>query len=449
MKIGIIGTEYAIRAVRREISSESIFAEIVEIPCVAENVSYVVETNQPKIDVIFFTGYMFFSHACQSVEATIPWSYAKRSEYSATRALLKASMKGADISRVTYDLAENPVGQLEKIISGDAGITNKDVRLFRYLDSKYYTRTEEDYIRNAMSFHRENFKQGKATLCLSGMYEVVRLLREEGYNAEWVRPTGEELKRQLNELILRYQVRNKQQEADMAFAVVALKAEVEENYNRGLQRYLKLNSMHQAETCVFNFAHMLGAAMEKNTDGYYMVYTTKAELSIVTNRFASLFLLQDIRPILSISRMNAGIGIGNTQGLAKDNAEQAIRRAERRSGSCYYILEDSGPLAGPFEAEENDEGELFREETIVRISNETGVGISIIKMLLRVQSQYKFDTVTSAELSAMCNMTQSNMNRILAKLEAENYAVTTGYRPGVGAGRPRRIIRLLLLEEMR
>ena len=113
----------------------------------------------------------------------------------------------------------------------------------------------------------------------------------------------------------------------MAFAVVSLRPDVDENCSRSNQRYMKLSGLHQAENCIFNFAHMLGAAMEKNTDGYYMVYTTKAELSVVTQRFTTLFLLQDIRPILGISRMSAGIGIGSTQGMAKENAEQAIRRA--------------------------------------------------------------------------------------------------------------------------
>lgn len=447
MKIGIIGTEYAIRAVRNEISPGSIFAELLELPCVAENVSWVVEQNQPQLDVILFTGYMFFSYACQSVDAMIPWSYAKRSEYSATQALLRASMKGIDISRITYDLAENPVGQLEKII-GDAGFSNKDVRFFRYVDNKYYTRTEEDYVRNAMAFHRENLRQGKATMCLSGMYEVVRLLREEGYQAEWVRPTANELKRQITELCLRHQIRKDQQEADMAFAVVSLRPDVDENCSRSNQRYMKLSGLHQAENCIFNFAHMLGAAMEKNTDGYYMVYTTKAELSVVTQRFTTLFLLQDIRPILGISRMSAGIGIGSTQGMAKENAEQAIRRAEKRRGSCYYIEDGSSPMKGPFCADKNEKGDAFRENTITRISNETGVGISIIKTLLRVQDQYKFEAITSAELAIMCNMTQSNMNRIIAKLETNNYAVTIGYRPAQGAGRPRRIMKLLLEEMM-
>ena len=42
----------------------------------------------------------------------------------------------------------------------------------------------------------------------------------------------------------------------------------------------------------------------------------------------------------------------------------------------------------------------------------------------------------------MCEMTQSNMNRILAKLETKGYVQTVGYQPLDGAGRPRRLIRL-------
>ena len=42
----------------------------------------------------------------------------------------------------------------------------------------------------------------------------------------------------------------------------------------------------------------------------------------------------------------------------------------------------------------------------------------------------------------MCAMTPSNMNCVLAKLEAKDYAETVGYQPLAGAGRPRRLIRL-------
>ena len=448
MKIGIIGCEATIQTVKNAISSEIVFDELTEIPCEAENVGQVVEQSQPKLDVILFTGYLSFFHACQNVVATIPWSYAKRSGYSATQALLKASIKGTNISHITYDLSENPVVQLERIISDNSSITHKDMRLLKYVDNKFYTRTEDNYVHNALAFHRENLRSGKATLCLSGMADVVQALREEGYSAELVCPTDEELKQQIIELRLRYQIRKEHQNSDMSFAVLAFRTGVAENYNPEFQRYMKMSIAHQVETCVFNFAQMLGAAMEINGNGYYMLYTTKVELSIVTQNFSTLFLLQDIRPILSIARINIGIGIGSTHAMAKENAEQAVIRAERFSKSCYYIMESGGVIAGPFGSEEDDNDKLLNRETISRISCETGVGIPVIMKLLRVQKQYKFDTITPAELAVMCNMTQSNMNRVLAKLEASNYAVTTGYQPVAGPGRPRRIIRLSFIAEM-
>lgn len=76
------------------------------------------------------------------------------------------------------------------------------------------------------------------------------------------------------------------------------------------------------------------------------------------------------------------------------------------------------------------------------VSSETGIGIITLETIAKVQAQYGFETITPGKLAEMCEMTQSNMNRILAKLETKGYVQTVGYQPLDGAGRPRRLIRL-------
>jgi len=68
----------------------------------------------------------------------------------------------------------------------------------------------------------------------------------------------------------------------------------------------------------------------------------------------------------------------------------------------------------------------------------------VLNALEKAQAQYGFNAVTTGTLAEMCDMTVSNMNRIVTKLEAKGYAQVVGSRPHSGAGRPSRLIRLRL-----
>jgi hypothetical protein len=445
MRIGVVGTGYAIQSVKQSINPENIYAELVEYPCTGEEVGNLVRRIQPELDGIFFTGYFFFSYACQSTEAIIPWTYAKRTDLSLANALLEISMKGSDIRRITYDLAENSVEQFSNILCRYNGGRLDELHLFRFSCNDYYTITEEEYVRDAAAFHRENIESGKADVCLSGLYGVVQTLTEEGCQALWVRPTVEELNRQFNELSLRHQVRQAQKQGQSsALAVISLQISLPDADERRTQHYVRLHGYHQAETCIYNFAQSIGAAVEGHSGGRISIYTTQPELSAVTEQFSQLGLLQDILLIPHVSKAYAGIGFGLTPGAAKANAEYGEAIAEQRRCSCYYIISDSETVAGPFWAASTEKEQFYGDMWVKAVSQETGVGTATLTQITQVCERFGIGTVTPGRLAELCGMTQSNTNRILTQLEAKGYVRTVGYQPRDGAGRPSRIIQFQL-----
>lgn len=443
MKIGLVGTEYSIQSIRALVSPQNIFAELVSYPCNVESVGKLVEQIQPDLDGIFFTGYFFFSYACRSTAAIIPWTYAKRTDNATIKAFLQAAMNAVDISRLTYDLTENSVEQIAGLLRTDVGLQLDKLHVYRYVDSNYYTISEKDYVRNAVAYHLENLSSGRATVCLSGMHEIVEQLKARGFSAFWVEPTADVLNLALNELSLRHQIRKNWKAGERyQIAVIALSVSFSDCGICSAQEYLLMHSVHQLETCIYNFAQSICAAVEKASDRSFRIYTTKEELGAVTGQFSQLGLLQEIQLIDNVISVAAGIGFGFSPGIAKAHAEYGVRLAQKRECSCYYIVGEDDILAGPFWAASSGREEKVREIWKQKISQETGIGPVTLETLAAAQVRFGFDTVTPGKLAELCAMTPSNMNRVLAKLEAKNYAETVGYQPLAGAGRPRRLIRL-------
>lgn len=443
MKIGLVGTAHSIQSIRALVAPQNIFAELVSYPCNVEGVGKLVEQIQPELDGIFFTGYFFFSYACRSTAAVIPWTYAKRTDNATIKALLQAAMNAVDISRITYDLTENSVEQIAGLLRTDVGLQLDNLHVYRYVDSNYYTISEKDYVRNAMAYHLENLSSGRATVCLSGMYEIVEQLKARGFSAFWVEPTADVLNLALNELSLRHQIRKSRKAGEQyQIAVVALSISFSDCGIHSAQEYLLMHSVHQLETCIYNFAQSICAAVEEASDRSFRIYTTKEELGAVTGQFTQLGLLQEIQLIDNVTSVTAGIGFGLSPGSAKAHAEYGARLAQKRECSCYYIVGEDDILAGPFWAASSGREEKVREVWKQKISQETGIGSVTLEALAAAQARFGFDTVTPGKLAELCAMTPSNMNRVLAKLEAKDYAETVGYQPLAGAGRPRRLIRL-------
>lgn len=444
MKVALIGTEQAIVLIQSIITPENIFEEILPFPCSSEETGKIVSRVQREVDGILFTGYFPFAYACRDTVATVPWAYAKRTVNSALDALIQAAVCGTDISKITYDLTESIEEQMSNILCADVGLIQGQFRLYRFVGSDYFI-SEEEYIRRAASFHLGNLASGRATLCLSGMYDVVEQLKQEGYPAFWVKPTMDTLNRSVNELSLRHQLRlNQEKMSSYQSAVVAMKVRFQSpaGHREGYD-YLCLRRNHMLENCVYNFAQSICAAVEQNLNGSCYIYTTAYELGAVTDSFSFLGLLEDLQQLPGVESVMIGIGLGRSPGIAKVNAEYGVTASEKRGCSCYYIVMDDENIAGPFWASERKQRGQIGGSWRQIASQETGVGITILETLARVHAQFGFDTVTPGDLARMCEMTRSNMNRVLSKLEAKGYVQTVGFQPLNGAGRPRRLIRLM------
>lgn len=442
MKIGLVGTEYTIQIIRSTLKFEELFVDITEYPCEVENMVSLLDKIQTEQDGILFTGKFFFTYACRNTSATIPWVYAKRTMSSVLHALLQATASGVDISKITYDLDWATIGRMANLLCKDVGLPLDALDIYRFDDADCCSVTSEDYRRNAAVYHLKNLQSGRATACISGSPNVVEYVKQKGYSAFYVQPTEEDLNLAINELRARHEIYRRQKGTEeYQLAVIAVSVEFPDINDYGTQ----LHSRYQVEKCVFDFAQSIGASVEKPSSTQYLIYSIKAELGVVTSNFTKFSFLQKIQLISGIDYVTAGIGTGISHVIAKSNACYCDKIAKKQKYSCYYVMSGTAPPTGPFWLGTGKMKKEFTEVSMERTSNETGVSVTILSILVKAQLQYGFDTVTPGRLVEMCKMTVSNMNRIISKLEKAGYAEIVGVQHHNGAGRPNRLIRLNII----
>lgn len=453
MKIGLVGARGTIETIRACIDPEKIFVEFIEYPVRHEFLAGVLSDIQTELDGIIFTGETFFALANRVASAVIPWTYLKRSVNSVLCILLKATLAGCDIRRITYDLPYITRKQMAQILDERLELSKDSVVLHRYNDTQERAEfmnaidtlpdSSPSYTDVTCAYHRKNLDSGSAAICLSSAAAVVEELVEEGYPAFWVQVTGEDILEAVNELRSRQQIYIQQIVDNHLEAVIMVSTEWTETPIPGVQEYRQIESGYQVEKHLWSFAQSVGATMEKGTDGQYILYSTKSELEIKTEGLKKMLFAEKLLSLTAVDRVTVGIGFGVSHGAAKSNAQLAYRAARKQHFSSWYIGDKTGQVQGPYLIATDCSEEDFDKIQLERIAAETYVGTAVLNDLLNAQRQYGFDVTTSGELAKFCGVSISRMNRILTKLEAAGYVSVVGSQAYADTGRPRRLIRLL------
>lgn len=145
----------------------------------------------------------------------------------------------------------------------DVGLRLDKLYVYRYVDSNYYTISKKDYVRNSMAYHLENLSSDRAIVCLSGMHEIVEQLKARGFSAFWVEPTADVLNLALNEWSLCHQIQKAGEKNQVT--VISLSVTFSDCGIRSAQEYMLMHSVHQLETCIYNFAQSTSATVEESS----------------------------------------------------------------------------------------------------------------------------------------------------------------------------------------
>ena len=446
MKIGLVGAASTIATIHTLMDGEEVFVELVDYPCRRENVVELLAEIQSGLDGILFTGESIFVHAGRYASAIVPWTYLKRSVNSVLCVLLRAAMDGHDIRRITYDLPYIPSKEMLSLLCDRVGLNKSEVTVNcynEYVDSVPGDgQAVNDYLPTAAHWHLENFRAGRASVCLSAVDGVVSHSMLQEYPAFQVKITGEDVVEALNTLRFRSQLQMRQLKDRHMEAVLSITVYLQDTYTHGIREYRQLQSTYHVEKVVLRFAQGIGASVEKDSGGCYLLYAARSELELRTENLTKLDFAADLLSVMDVQRVAVGVGFGITHSIARANALQAAKAAQLQPYSCCYTADGDTRPEGPLLITGGGSGEELDQVILERIAAETYVGVSVLNTIIKAQKQYGFDVITSGELAEMCRLSVNQMNRIVAKLEAGGYAKIVGSRAQAATGRPRRLISL-------
>ena len=445
MKIGLIGHNDSVQRMRAVLERSDSFVEFFEYPYALKSLRKVLARAQEKLDGILFTGVRYYEAAKRYTTEKIPWSYPKTSAEASLGELLKASLNQDDLTCICHDLGNN--SRLFELLC-QAGLQAEKINLYDYTDSQTY----RDFINNvenegffrekASKFFLDHLRHGEAKIVLSTSNSTVKLILEEGFPAYLVLPTEDSIIAAFNELRYRSQTRKFLKETVHLEAAVWLKIRFRDSVSENRQIYKQIQVASELETAVFGYADSIGASLEKISDLEYHLYSSRTEIETI---YGNQHHFEFLEPILSkqfIEQISLGVGYGKLHSEAADRARRACWAAGGQSSHCYYLEETDGILKGPFLLIRDKSQKDYDWISLQRISQKSGVGMSVLQSISRAKLQYRFDTFTAAELSSMCGLSINNINRILVKLEDAKAVEIVGMRSFASTGRPRRVFRL-------
>lgn len=448
MKVAIIGHSETIMQIRSIIDFEALFMTAEDFPCGYKKLVPLVEELQKSFDAILFTGIRYFLNASRFVTPTIPWGYPKRSVNAVLCTLLQAQRAGNDISRMTVDLYTITSPQLNQLLHEGVGLPIKDINVYCYNDTAAYKKVvnqsghTNDYTKDACAYHLANLNSGRADICLSGSAGVAFNESLKGYPVFFVPLTDEDVASALNDLRIQCQIGNWYREQNVVIAVVALALQVDLNVDE--QEAAQMYTAHQIEEEIFLYAQNIGAVVEKQVGGEFLIYTTQSELYLITENLNKFALAHELQHLPGVTSVAIGIGFGHSHRVARKNALYSCRCAKRQEYSCYYVMNEHEKLSGPFILRQLKREQQYFDNLTERIASESGTRIAVINQLMKYQKQYGNKPITTEDLSKICHLATSSTNRILAKLIQAGYADVMGSRSQNEKGRPKRLIRLKL-----
>lgn len=440
MRIGIVGPQKSIDTILSSIEASGTFVEAVPAVCTtrAETVSMVEALqNGNVVDSLLFTGYIPFFYATAVIRPVVPWEYAYRDKGALLAVLLKAMyVERYGIEKISSDLREDlPQQQIKQALLA-IGMKEDKIKVLEF-GGNY---ADEEYIARAVDFHCENVQLQKVQICITGIDFIESSLRRLKYPVLRVYPTVDTILRQINKLRFHQQLAMSD---DNKFAIISIEVQY---FPDSLQLengdYIAFSNRYRCLDAIYLFAQKMDASVEVHEHCQCYLYTTKAMVENETAGFQKLGLFHTLMHKFGVKSIFVGIGLGSTHVEAKGNADYGRLMAARLGRNCFYTVFEERKIVGPVVIGRENPVEVLLNRHLYEISRRTGVGMKTLDLFERIMKQYGRSIITSHELLQLSGMTSSNLNRILAKLDAGGFVEVVGSQPlATGAGRPRRLLK--------
>lgn len=387
------------------------------------------------LDGIIYTGRIPYELINNSILTDLPYVYIAHDQSNLQRTLLEANFKdnydirSTSIDSYTYESVQMTFNEFGlKLADLDIHIAPSN-NLDRAL------------LNNIYNFHQDCLLHKHVSFAITGISNIYERLCAENLPCLLVRPTIDAIKTTINHLLLQI---NSATNSESQIVVISIEIDMPNEYNLVLENeyQLLLEKTHVSEE-VYRFTGRIEGAVVESGSHNYIIFSTRKPVEDETNSLEKIPLLKAVQNNTSHT-VSMGIGFGSTARHAKYSASLGLNKAIKNGGNQAFIINDSH-IKGPIRPEETAELDLnpITDSIFQVISDTTGISVNSIYRLHCIKEQSKKEHFTSKELAKEYKTSPRSMNRIILKLESNNYIQVVGTKIIGNNGRPTRILKLL------
>lgn len=434
MKLGVIGPKTTVQVIEDVVKSYLLDVELVcRISEFYETAPQFAQELQqmPDVDALLFTGPTNYGYAKMACQPTIPWGHLFHNRASLQEALLKAvSLYGNDLHAISIDRYDAAL--LQEVLL-DIGI--KDPRI---------TKAEGDFEhphfkKRLLDFHRNNYRQGLSTLCLTSMEHIVEPLLEEGIPCIRIFPSREAVEEQIYHLRMMC-LSHRENKGQFAIVIVRFDYVFDNEEDLFAREWKKMQYQNEFRKMIYTIAQQLeGAVFGDGSDKLYI--TTSRHMLL------NVFLKTSIHyHLLAFGRQSehhniwVGMGIGSSMLAARSQAAMAMNHALADTAGRSYLAEWGKQLI-PLDSQEESQCHSLAMD-LQYLAKKLHVSADTLLKLSAIL-KYKGDTTTPEQLAAHMGITPRSVNRLILHLEDEGLVTIVG-KQSCGKGRPARLLKISL-----
>lgn len=425
MKIAIMGASDSVEKIYKVLSSEH--KDIRFIKYAEDEIKKLIDMAKnidSEIDGIFLTGIGVYSELSSYIKFEQSVVYTERGIIGIIKALCQFRMEFDDTKdiKIALDIIEE-ADLIDVLNEFDIEIKSYDIQ--KYLPSK----NEEDYLK----YYLEKYEDGKIDCIFTSFGYIYNYLKKHGIPVYRIQATNIDIKNRFFKLKNSVNLKSINERSIQVQMIQVVEGDV--------KLYDDKDGNLQLEEEILMYSKEIEGMMQTINQNQYLVITNKGP-SLSKENINSLF------QIINNCKMNniilgIGIGEGVTIYQSQINARNALRKStSEKQGNIYFY--DGENVVGPVLKKSQIKYKNLADEETLELSKKIGISYQYIEKINSVIKKLGRDEFTSKELSEVLSITERSANRILKKIIDKGYGEESNLENSLGAGRPRRKIKIKL-----
>ncbi|MBU5255615.1 hypothetical protein [Tissierella praeacuta] len=425
MKIAIMGASDSVQKIHRILSQENKDIEFIQYA--EDEIKKLIDMAKSidsKIDGIFFTGIGVYSELSSQIRFEQPVVYTERGIIGIIKALCEFRMDWGDIknTKIALDIIQEK-DLLDVFNEFNINVRSYDIQ--RYLPSK----SEEDYLR----YYIKKYEDKQIDCVFTSFGYIYNYLKSHNIPVYRIQATNIDIKSRFDELKNSIQLKNIHERVIQIQVIQVVEGDP--------KLYNSTEGQLQLEEEILMYSKEIEGMMQTINPSEYLIISNKGALLSAENINSLSKIINNCK--LSNIILGVGIGEGVTIYQSEINARNALRKSSfEKQGNIYFY--DGENVVGPIMRKSQIKYKNLANKKTLQLSKEIGISYQYIEKINGVINKLGRDEFTSQELSEILCISERSANRILKSIIDKGYGEESNLENSLGAGRPRRKIKIKL-----